>query len=630
MAIRVFTKFHLAVILLLIVTAAGVWVLSPHDSIRRIRHILLISIDTCRSDYLSCYGYQHQTTPNIDAVAEEGIIFENTISPVPETLPAHGSMLTGTTPLYHGIHENLGYQLGPSSVTLAEIVREHGYITGAIVGSFILDSQFGLDQGFDTYNDRFEEVITSSNASERRGGEVSIFAARWLEEHKNDKFFLFLHYFDPHFRYEPPQPYASQFADNLYAGEVAYVDQCIGQVINKLKQLGLYDKTLIIITSDHGEMLGEHGEAEHGFFIYQSAIKVPLVFKLPGRNKTQRVISTVGLVDIVPTVCSLLNIHRPKHIEGKDISEYFSDEKTSGRKRSIFCESLTPTKHNANALLGVVTDRWKYIQTTRPELYDLNKDLGEKNNLVNEEPQRAHLLREHLKLILKEQSHKGVSDSEFQLDEQGRKRLESLGYIASVQVDESLAFDQSKPDPKDVIKFHNVKAYNKMATSLAEQGKLKDAAEAFRKLIDHYENVQIKHGMATIRFNLATVLKRLGENEEAIQQFTKAIELYYAELEGKPHSAPLIYTRLGESFASMGNFKAASEAFKQALVLDHSDPANYNNLAASLEYEGRFDEAITVLQKGVEHMLSQGDNESATRLQERIEHLRLKQSHGRK
>ena len=344
---------------------------------REIRNIVLISIDTCRADHLSCYGYPRNTTPNIDAVAEEGFLFKNTISPVPQTLPAHTSMLCGTIPTYHGVHDNDGYRVGQSNISIAEILQQKGFVTGAVVSTYILDSLFEIDQGFDSYDDKFEEKPNSLKPPERRGLEASEHANKWLEKQKDEKFFLFLHYYDPHNTYEPPEPFAAEYKDNPYAGEIAYTDYCIGLVLKKLKELKLYDSTLIIITADHGEMRNEHGERTHGYYIYQSAVKVPLIIKLPDQREERRISQTVGLIDIMPTICSLLGFDAPAEIQGIDLSPCFNGEKLSEQQRYLYCESLYPTRYNANPLLGVVTERWKYIQTTRPELYDLVGTYGE-------------------------------------------------------------------------------------------------------------------------------------------------------------------------------------------------------------------------------------------------------------
>ncbi|MFC1739035.1 sulfatase [Planctomycetota bacterium] len=447
-------KFILVVVLVA-VAAGAIYLLRPASgpAEKDIRSIILISIDTCRADYLGCYGYPRRITPNIDKFAEESILFNNVISPVPITLPAHSSMLTGTTPPYHGVHYNYDYKLDKSNVTLAEILKDNGFTTGAVISSFILDSQFGLDQGFDYYHDRFVNTPNTNIDNERKGEEASRLAIQWLEKNKSKKSFLFLHYYDPHHNYEPPEPFATNFKDNLYAGEISYTDYCIGKVIKKLKSMSMYESSLIIITGDHGEMLGEHGEVTHMYFIYQSAVKVPLLLKLPGRSKPERTDETVGIIDIVPTICGALEIAAPSGLQGKDLLEKSRQDKN----RYIYCESLYPTKYQANSLLGVVTEGLKYIQTTRPELYDLTNDPQESVNLVGKQPQRARILQDKLKQILEQNIRKRGPDSKLELSEEDKRRLESLGYVAS-SVAEDFSFDQSKEDPKDLIDFHQKNA----------------------------------------------------------------------------------------------------------------------------------------------------------------------------
>ena len=442
-------------ILLIVVIIVGWVLLGPVLSKKEIRNVVLISIDTCRADHLSCYGYSRKTTANIDAVAAKGILFNHVVASAPFTLPSHSSMLTGTVPPYHGVHGNIGYQLDESNVTLAEILKQNGYATGAVISSFVLDAQFGLDQGFDYYNDDFVQPISGFYHNERRGGEATRFANEWLTENKNEPFFLFLHYYDPHDGYQPPEPFATEFKDNLYAGEIAYVDHCIGQVIEKLKALDLYNSTLLIITSDHGEGLNEHLERTHGYFIYHSTVHVPIIIKIPGVSKGRKIDSVAGLVDIVPTVCSLLNITPGSVMQGKDLSPLFMGKsEAESQQRYIYCESFDPTQYGCNPLLGVVDGRWKYIQAPRQELYDLVEDVGEKENLIHKHPKLARVMQDNLKLILQEQVRTNLSGTQFALDDENRKRLESLGYIGiSSGASESFEFDDTKDDPKDWIRL---------------------------------------------------------------------------------------------------------------------------------------------------------------------------------
>ena len=562
----------------------------------QIRNVLLISIDTCRADYLSCYGYKRKTTPNIDALAAEAIVFSNVISPVPITLPSHCSMLTGTIPPYHSIHNNAEFKLSESNVTLAELLKANGYATGAVISAFVLNSQFSIGQGFDTYNDKFEQTHFAGNIAERKGGQTSRIAIDWLEKHKNEKFFLFLHYYDPHDDYVPPEPFASEFADNLYAGEIAYADHCIGQVLEKLKELKLDKSTLIIITSDHGEMLGEHGEDTHMYFIYQGAVKVPLIFKVPGRQKHKVINKTVGLIDIVPTVCGLLKIPSPPQIQGEDLSAFFGKSNPKLRQRYLYSESLYATRYGVNSLLGVVTDGWKYIQTTRPELYDLAKDPAERTNLIDQQPQRARILQDKLKQILEQTVRKVDPQDMIELDAQAIRNLQSLGYVAGTKVSDDFEFDQTKEDPKDLIEFHNV---YRRATGLFHKKQYDQVKEICKKLLADrpnfhelhdlmadialmqnqyaqalpylYQGLKLKPGRYKVHHNLAVALGKLGQSEESVEQFKKMIEL-------APND-PQTRNKIALELLRQKQVSLAITQFESSLNLDPYQPDTLNTMA---------------------------------------------------
>lgn len=576
------TKIHLVLIIplaLIVIFALWFFWRSVHSA-KQVRNILLISIDTCRSDYLSCYGCPLQTTPNIDRIAQQGIVFANVISPVPITLPAHSSMLTGTVPPYHGVHDNFDYQLGQSNVTLAEILKDNGFTTGAIVSAFVLDSAFGIDQGFGTYNDQFEEEhLILGFINERKAQEASRFAIDWLTENKDERFFLFLHYFDPHLEYEPPEPFATRFKDDLYAGEVAYTDYCIGKVIERLKELRIYDSTLIIVTGDHGEMLGEHGEDGHCYFIYQSAIKVPLIFRLPGQTRPRKVETIVSLIDIVPTICSLLGIEQPAQIQGIDLSGYFGKHAPSPRQRYIYCESLTPTAYNGNSLLGVVTDRWKYIQTTRPELYDLTDDPAESNNLVASQPHHARILQDRLKQILEQTVCEQDTDSKVALDEQARRRLQSLGYVGG-SVSEDFEFDQSKDDPKDLLDFHN---RNGRVNELISKQKYAQASSLCQQMLKE------RPGFIQGYSNLAKIAMKQDDFVSTVSYLQQALVL-------DPNRYQT-HNNLGITFSKLGEIDKSISHCKKALQLRPQNPTALNTLALVLESQGKLDEAIECFEK---------------------------------
>ncbi|MCP2621102.1 sulfatase, partial [Candidatus Aminicenantes bacterium AC-334-E05] len=309
---------------------------------------ILISVDTLRADRLECYGFSRIKTPTINEMARSGIKFERCISQTPLTLPSHTTILTGTYPFFHGVRDNGGFIVPKELQTIAELFKEKKYITGAIVGAYVLDSKWGLNQGFDFYYDRFnldrKEGFSIADV-QRRGDEVITVAINWLNKVKNNNFFLFLHLYDPHTPYEPPSPFKEKYSNDLYLGEIAYTDFQLGRLWEYLKEEKLLDKTILIFTSDHGESLGEHGEATHGFFVYQEGIHVPLIFVLPFK-KLQNLIreQVVSLVDIMPTILELAKIPIPKQIQGRSLVSYFLN-KNKNEDSYAYSETYYPRFH---------------------------------------------------------------------------------------------------------------------------------------------------------------------------------------------------------------------------------------------------------------------------------------------
>ena len=556
-----------------------VFVLYNHIWGGKIQNVILISIDTCRADYLGCYGYSSNTTPNIDNLAAEGIVFENVVSPMPLTLPAHCSMLTGVDTRIHGIHDNDGFILDDSQITLAEILNSEGFSTGAVVSSFVLDSRFGLDQGFDAYEDRFDKSLNSVGIVERRGDEATRQANLWLQEHKGERFFLFLHYFDPHYTYDPPEPFKSNFAKNLYAGEIAYVDHCIGQVIEKLKELDIYDSTLLIITSDHGEDLGEHGENYHGYYIYQSTVRVPLIFRLPNSKKSVKVQENAGLIDIVPTICSLFGIKAPDRIHGKDVSGYFDGKGLKDKNRFFYCESLLATRYGCNPLLGLVEDGWKYILTTRPELYDLRNDPAEQCNLIEKETGRARITRSALEQMLKE-AVKVESDGGDILDTENRDKLASLGYVSGGELDESYEIEEDRSDPKDMLEFH---VMNSRANFYIHQGRFSEVKQLCDKMLK-------------INDDYPETYNYLGRAAFAQENYEQAVQHYSRYAESRPFQAGG-YNNLGLALYQVGRRDEGAKILARALELDPEFAEAHYNLGRVLGRRGEFETAVSHLEK---------------------------------
>ena len=433
--------------------------LAPAADIRR---VLLISIDTLRADHLGCYGYSRDTSPNIDTLAGQSILYSHAISSAPLTLPSHSSMLTGLTPPHHQVRDNIGYQLHQSTLTLAEMLKQNNFATGAVIAAFALDSQFGLDQGFDTYDDEIAEANPGvfKFANERDAADVTKLANQWLHKHAQEDFFLFVHYYDPHLPYVSHEDFSFRYlfpwpsVRDKYDGEIAYTDHYVGRLIENLKRLKLYDSTLIILTSDHGESLGERKERGHGFFTYHNPIHVPLLVKLPGLDTSATVNEVVGLIDLVPTICKLTGIDLPARVQGQDLCARFRQKSPTRPERFIYSETLRPTIYDGQSLHTLVTNRHKYIHTTRSELYDLSRDPHEKDNIIEKHPDPAEELRSRLAASLDDANE--PSTTKVQLDEEALARLRALGYVGAGGVNEDAHLDQNKEDPKDLIAWHEM------------------------------------------------------------------------------------------------------------------------------------------------------------------------------
>lgn len=640
----------MSVVLACVLIAVVVWCTvgdAPQEPLKS--NVVLISMDTCRADRLSCYGYSRGTTPHIDALAREGVLFSNVISPAPSTLPAHCSMLTGTNPPTHGVHGNHDYRLPDSNVTLAEVLRDHGYVTAAFLGAFVLHNQFGLAQGFDTYDDYMDSDAGGPNVrSERRADAVSDPAEAWLEEHAEDRFFLFLHYYDPHAPYSPPEPYASEFSGDSYAGEIAYVDSQVGRIVDKLESLGLYDSTTIVVTADHGEGLGEHGEAWHDFFIYHSTTKVPLIIRQPNAEQGRRVDETVALIDIMPTILRRVGAPVPPRVQGVDLSAYLAGGAPEAPKRYVYSESLTPTMFECGALFGLETREYKYIQTVRPELYDLVNDPGETVNIVQEHPDLAHQFRGRLEAVLQSQVAARGDEARVSLDRRSVERLEGLGYVGGAMLDQ-LDLDMEGEDPKD---FVGVYGRIKAAASLLSQGKREAVVRVCKQMLDerpdavkaheflgivaslernwarkeyHYSEVlRIDPTSAEAHFALGNAVGRQQRLDEAIYHFREAVRLagettkeeelgVGRALRRASRVNPVVFQarlHLADTLMVAGRPEEAIEGYDEALQSDilpsapgpfkHVVSMAYCRLASLLRDQRQFDRAIEAYRHALE------------------------------
>ena len=401
--------------------------------------VVLISIDTLRADHLPAYGYRGVTTPAIDALARDSILFENAYAQAPLTLPSHATLLTGLLPTQHGVRDNVGFRLSADHRTIAAELRDRGYATGAAVSTFALRRDRGLAAGFDLYDDDFGP----GSLDERSGGETARKLEDFAQAHANEPLFLFLHLYEPHTPYAPPEPFRSSYASRPYDGEIAAADAAIGGFIADLKRRGLYERALVVLVSDHGEGLGDHGEDEHGVFLYRETLRVPLLVKLPGRRHAgQRVAAPVGLFDVFPTIAEAAGVPAAAGRPGLALERVASASAPASRR--IYSETLYPRLQLGWSDLAALTDnRWSYIEAPRPELYDLVADPGEKRDLAASLPPPLRSMRAELVGLMKRNALPEKPSSE---------ELEKLGSLGYIRVDPGSATGKSLPDPKDRVR----------------------------------------------------------------------------------------------------------------------------------------------------------------------------------
>ncbi len=558
-------------------------------------NLLLISIDTLRADYLGCYGGRAAATPNIDALAGRGVLFKRAFAHNPLTLPSHANILTGLTPLGHGIHDNLGFRLSSTTLTLAEHLKKQDYQTAAFVGAFPLDSRFGLAKGFDIYDDFYGEKASPGSFffTERRGEEVVGRALTWLRERGKDRWFLFLHLFDPHQPYAPPSPFAEKYARNLYAGEVSYADDCLGRLFRFLGQTGLEAETLIILTSDHGESLGEHGEDTHGYFAYNSTLHVPLIFWAPRLFKEKIVLDgQASHADIFPTACALFGLTAPDALHGRSLLPLI--EKKTSVARPIYFESLAPSyNRNWAPLRGVIQGKLKYIDQPLPELYDLGADFQETDNIFSRE--RAALGQKTLAGLMAEAS-KVKPQTRVKEGKDVEKAMRSLGYLAG-QAGSSKTSFTSADDLKTLLPVHRKLME---AVTLFSHGRSQPAIQILEDILDEDKDLMTAYEyLANIYYQDGDKDKAVGVLEKGLSvapshvqmkgrlgiflvelgRLDRALKVLLEALALDPDDAEL-WNYLGVCYWQLRQFERAEESYNRALVLDANYASAFNNLGS--------------------------------------------------
>lgn len=562
-------------------------------------NVLLITFDTLRKDRVSIYSDKYVRTPNIDAVAKKSLVFNRAFSHNPVTLPAHTNILTGATPRFHGISDNTGFRLEDRFLTMAEHLRQAGYKTGAFIASFPLDSRFGLAQGFDVYDDNYG----THNAMElffveRPAEKVIEPAVRWLAQQNSaggsaNKWFSWIHLFDPHQPYMPPEPYRKQYPGDLYSGEVAYMDASLKVLFQYLESGGLMENTVIIMVGDHGEALGEKGEETHSYYAYNNTIHIPLIIYVPGAGGAF-IDDNVSHVDIFPTVCDLLGLEIPAHLQGDSLVPII-ESGGSPEPRTIYFESLTAYLNRGWApLYGFIRGDVKYIDQPIPEVYNIKDDPTEEKNLAAQSNVRQ-MKRDMVKLKL-DLKGKYRMERNKQVDADSRSKLKSLGYLSSTTPTRPKVFTQEH-DLKRMLPIQN-----RMLAALGKRqnGQFEEAISQLRAVIEespsftllyrHISTIYQETGRLGMAIEILesglkrnpgdiSLMSKLGIMLAEAGRADKAVELLNMCIKEAPHD-PENFNFLGVAYYRKGNFVKAMENYKKALELDTNHASVFNNMGS--------------------------------------------------
>ena len=531
--------------------------------------VFIISIDTLRSDRLPPYGYEKGSTPAIDAFRKDAVLFRSAFSHAPLTLPSHVSMMTGLLPYRHGVRDNVGYVMSPEQKTLPAILKENGYATGGAISSFVIRSETGIDRGFDEYDDLMTVSPMETITSWTRDGDLSReLLTRWLRGTTNPRVFGFLHLYEPHGPYTPPEPYRSRFADP-YDGEIAYADAIVGRFLDDLRAKGLYGRSLIVLMSDHGEGLGDHGEIAHGVFVYREAIQVPLLVKLPGQSRAgEEITSVASIVDLMPTILAQGGIGPPAEIDGIDL---FSPAAANGR--AIYSESYFQRVHYGwKELISFVDAKHHFIEAPRVELYDYVADPGETKNIADEQRRLvADRRRETAALVAAHPyAEPRVADPE------DVAKLTALGYLGSGPSSAS----GELPDPKDKLEALTLMG---RGTAFIERGRYEEALEVGRALVR--DNPDFLHGWGL----LSSAYLKLGKYELALAAFEEQMK--------RSNGSPQIALQMADVYRSLKRYDEARRHAELALAFS---PVFAREMLAQIAMaEGRLDLAEAEAQKCV-------------------------------
>ena len=547
-------------------------------------NLLVITLDTVRADRLGSYGHPRAATPSLDRLAREGVRFADATSQAPLTGPAHAALFTGVYPARFGLRDNASTPVPADRQTLAEILRASGYRTAAFVSAFVLDRAYGFDQGFELFDSRFTRGPNKSVS--RTADDVLKAALPWLDEAPaGSPFFAWVHFYDAHAPYDPPEPYRTTFRDDRYDGEIAYIDHAVGQLIGALEKKGVLDRTLVVAIGDHGESLGEHGEADHGLFLYDSVLRIPWLMRLPGRREAGSVVrEQVRSVDLLPTVLDLLGVRVPLGLDGASVVEPIR-----GRARATVPASYAEgfygkLRHGWSETYSLRVGEWKLIDAPKPELYDLRTDGREASNLLDRKPAVARRLAADLRDMIREFGSASVAQARPP-DRETIERLRSLGYVGVAGI--ASGSIERGADPKDkVAQLGSFNALLREATSALERNRPDLATISLKRALVIDDRSYDAHVM------LGGVYLQRRQYDAALAEFDAAALLHPESIDPLIGSAAV--------FAAQGNDAVALERLRQAEAIaprSHEIPLNRGIIA---EKQGRTTEAFELYRKAVD------------------------------
>jgi len=583
---------------------------------------LILTIDTLRADHVGAYNAEVDYTPAMDKLARSSVVFDRAYTPVPLTLPAHASLLTGLDPPHHRVRDNGPFRLATEVVTLAEIAQQNGFRTAAFVSAFPVDSRFGLDQGFELYDDRYisQESIATFVFSERPANETMELAIQWIKNNTDTHWFLWIHLFDPHLPYTPP-PRLVQKYGNLYNSEIAFADEQIGKLHHLLESLGLLEETLFIITADHGEGLGEHGEETHGTFVYNTTVHIPLFIHQPAVLKPRRSQEAVSLIDIMPTIIDWFGWKGSALQDGLSFKDHLLRGSTLP-SRPLYLETLTNTYTRRWApVRGIIEENIKLVDLPLPELYNLKTDFQEKNNLARTSPKLWERYFNSYHNLLDRLSAGGREKTSLTpLSPEERAKLRSLGYLSATTppTEELSTYAVPEKDPKNLLKV--AEAFDKGMIAVME-GRLLEGIRWFEKAIslqpdfsaaymqlalaydtagDTAKGVQVlekavemKIDTPDIRSNLGQYLQKIGELDRSIKTLENALKFFPDDIDS--------LNFLGISYFHRGDIDRAMDIFNRILQLDPTNASLHNNMGNCWYAKKDYDKAETSYQMALRY-----------------------------